>query len=561
MGRARLLVLLPLCLLAAGGCKKRPAPPAPLAEVPITFEDAAPAAGIRFLHYTGAEGRFLMPESIGSGGALFDYDGDGRLDVFLVNSTNWPDRPPHPGTSALYRNEPDGTFRDVTRAAGLASPFYGLGCAVGDFDNDGHDDLLLTGLQGNRLYRNTGKGAFRDVTQGSGLDHPTRWGYYTSAAWVDYDRDGLLDLFICRYVDWSPQKDVPCTSGSGKRIYCGPNRYGRTPSVLFHNRGGGRFEDVSGALRIDESLGKGLGILPTDVNDDGWPDLVVTNDTTPNHLFLNEGGKGFRNAADEMGIAVDENGKARAGMGVDAADPRNEGGLALTIGNFAHEGLSLYRRSGSLFMDAAPASGLVAPSLPNVTFGVTFLDADRDGWPDLFAYNGHVDPEAAESGGAVTYRQLPQLFRNRAGTFVEIGASAGPAFTRPQLGRGCAAGDFDNDGRPDLLLCENGGPARLLRNTTADNRHWVGLRLVGTRSNRNAYGAEVRLTAGGLTQRRWVRSGGSYLSHGDTRALFGLGAAAQADRVEIRWPSGRTTTLDHPATDRYVTVTEPEAQP
>lgn len=550
--------VLPLlgALVAVGGCGKAAVRPVEPPAGPITFEDVAAARGIRFRHFTGADGRFFMPESVGSGGALFDYDGDGRLDVYLVNCTSWPDRPRRQGTAALYRNEEDGTFRDVTREAGLAHPFFGMGCAVGDFDNDGRDDLLLTGVEGLRLYRNTG-GRFREVTPGSGLDRPVPWPNYSGAAWVDYDRDGRLDLYVCRYVDWSPRKHVVCKSGGGKQTYCGPNLHGATPSVLFRNLGGGRFQDVSAATGIARHRGKGLGVLPVDVNDDGWPDLMVTNDTTPNHLFLNEAGRRFRNAATELGVAVDENGRARAGMGVDVADLQNDGGLAFTIGNFSHEGLSLYRRSGPVFMDAAPITGLAAPSLPHVTFGVTFLDADQDGLQDLFIYNGHVDPQVGESGGAVTYRQRPQLFRSEGGAFREIGSQASPVFSLPQSGRGCAAGDFDNDGKPDLLLCENGGPARLLRNTTADNRHWLGIRLVGTTSNRNAYGSEVRLTAGGVTQRRWVRSGGSYLTHGDTRALFGLGQAAAVERVEIRWPSGRTSTLDRPQPDRYHTVTEP----
>lgn len=537
------------------GCK--PKRPQPEQSASIQFEELPASAGLRFTHFTGADGRYYMPESIGSGAAFLDYDGDGRLDLFFANCTGWPDRKTGSATPALFRNEPDGRFREVTRDAGLAHPFFALGVSVGDFDNDGHDDLVLTGLRGNRLYRNTRRGGFTDVTRGSGLDRTLPWGYHTGAAWFDYDRDGLLDLFICRYVEWSPETDVPCRSSSGKRIYCGPNRYSPTRSLLYRNVGGGKFQDVSVPTGIAGVTGKGLGVLPLDVNDDGWTDLVVTNDTTPNHLFLNLGGKRFREAADELGVAVDDNGRARAGMGIDAADVRNDGGLALSIGNFAHEGLSLYDRRGSLFMDAGGASGLVAPTLPHVTFGVSFLDADRDGWTDLFIYNGHVDPEAAESGGAVTYRQRPQLFRNHGGRFTEVGANAGPVFSAPQLGRGCAAGDFDNDGRPDLLLSENGGPGRLLRNATKDTSHWIGLRLAGTRSNRNAYGSEVRVTAAGGTQRRWVHSGGSYLSHGDTRALFGLGTAASVEKIEVKWPSGRTTVLTSPPIDRYLEVTEP----
>lgn len=531
--------------------------PARLSAVaPIRFEEVSGERGIRFQHDNGADGRFYMPESVGSGGAFLDYDGDGWLDLFLVNSTQWPDRKSLGKTPILYRNQGDGSFRDVTKQAGLAEPVYGLGCAVGDFDSDGYDDLLVTCLGAKRLYRNTGKGRFQDVTRASGLGDSERWDYHTSAAWFDYNRDGRLDLFICRYVAWSPQRDVPCRSGSGKRIYCGPNQYGEVRSLLYRNEGNGRFKDVSAVTGIAAVDGKALGVLPIDEDGDGWIDLVVTNDTTPNHLFRNQQGKRFQEVAQEAGIAVDDMGKARAGMGVDVADVRNDGGLAFGIGNFTKEGLSLYDRTGSLFMDAASGSGLTPASLLNVTFGLTFLDADRDGWQDLFAYNGHVDPHAEEAGGAIRYRQLPQLFRNERGSFLEVGKEAGSAFSEPQVGRGCAWGDFDNDGRPDLLLCENAGPARLLHNRTADAHHWLGVRLRGTASNRNGYGAEVLLSAGGVTQRRWVRSGGSYLSHSDTRALFGLGAASKVDRLEVRWPSGEITVREQPLIDEYLEVTE-----
>jgi hypothetical protein len=498
-----------------------------------------------------------MPESFGAGGAFLDYDGDGWLDVYLVNGSNWPDRPMAKKTGALYRNQHDGTFQDVTHTAGLDLPMFGLGCAVGDFDNDGHDDLFLTGVGTKRLFRNTGKGKFINISVGSGLDRTAAWDYCSSAAWFDYDRDGRLDLFVGRYVDWSPQKDVPCRSGAGKRIYCGPNQYGPVRSQLFRNLGKGRFKDVSTETGIASATGKALGVLPIDENGDGWTDLLVTNDTTPNHLFRNQAGKRFSEVAQMAGVAVDENGRARAGMGVDVADIRNDGGLTFGVGNFAKEGLSLYERTGSLFTDQGAARGLVRSSLPNVTFGVVFIDVDRDGWQDLFTYNGHVDPEAAENGGSTTYRQLPQLFHNISGTFADTGALAGPTFQLPQVGRGCAWGDFNNDGKPDLLLCENAGPARLLKNVTTDQHHWLGLRLEGSRSNRNGYGAEVRATAGGITQRRWIRSGGSYLAHSDTRALFGLGATAAVDRLEVRWPSGAVSVEEHLTPDRYLTLREP----
>jgi len=539
-----------------GGGTSPPARPA-TATANLRFADVAASAGVRFRHYIGADGRFFAPESVGPGGAFIDYDGDGWLDLYLVNGSNWPDRPEAHKSGALYRNQQDGTFRDVTREAGLVTSFYGMGCAVGDYDNDGHDDLLLTGMGKTKLFHNTGKGRFTDVTPGSGLDRAAAWEYYTSAAWFDYDRDGKLDLFVCRYIDWSPQKDVPCRSGLGKRIHCGPNQYGTVPSQLFRNLGQGRFQDVTGPTGIAKAAGKALGVLPIDEDGDGWLDLFVSNDTTPNHLFRNEGGKRFREVAQELGVAVDENGRWRSGMGIDVADVHNNEGLAFTIGNFVKEGISLYDRAGNLYSDTAIRNGLIPASLPCVTFGLTYLDADRDGWQDLFTYNGHVDQHAEEAGGDNTYRQLPQLFQNHAGTFTEVGKQAGPAFLTPQVGRGCAWGDFDNDGKPDLLLFENAGPTRLLKNETADQNHWLGIRLEGTRGNRNGYGAEVRATIGGVTQRRWVRSGGSYLSHSDTRALFGLGSATVVDRLEVRWPSGATSVEERLTPDRYLTLKEP----
>jgi enediyne biosynthesis protein E4 len=552
-----------LVLLMLTGCRRSASSPsrplAPAGQPSIRFDDATAASGIRFTHFTGADGRFLMPESVGCGGAFIDYDSDGWLDVFLVNSSSWPDRPQAGKSCALYRNNGNGTFSDVTRQAGLHVPMYGQGCAVGDFDNDGDSDLLLTCLGPNRLFRNTGHGGFEDATPGSGLEAGARWAWHTGAAWTDYDRDGLLDLFVCRYVKWSPQTDVPCRSGSGKRTYCGPNQYTPDGSMLYRNLGNGKFRDVSKSTGISASQGKALGVLPLDENGDGWTDLVITNDTSPNHLFRNQAGRRFQEEAAAAGIAVDDMGKARAGMGVDVGDVRNDGGLHFAIGNFSREGLSLYERGDVLYTDVAARAGLAAPSLRNVTFGLLFLDGDRDGWQDLFAYNGHVDPQIAEAGGGVTHLQKPLLLRNEGGSFTDVTAAGGAALQKAQVGRGCAWGDWNNDGRPDLLLCENGGPARLLKNATGDGNHWLGIRLRGrgnSRGNRDGYGAEVRVTADGNTQRRWVRSGGSYLSHSDTRALFGLAGAAVAQRVEVRWPSGRSTVQEAVVPDRYIEVAE-----
>lgn len=553
------LLLLPLTV---GGCQPKRATTQPTAPPSIRFEEVTAPAGIRFQHHPGADGRFRIPETNGPGCALFDYDGDGLLDIFLVDSMSWPDRPQVGGKPALYHNEGGGAFRDATQEAGLAVRVYGQGCAVADFDNDGHPDLLLTCVGQNRLFRNQGNGAFKDVTAHSGLEANARWAWSTSAAWVDYNRDGKLDLFVGRYVRWSPEGEVPCYAASGKRTYCGPNQYLPDHCVLYQNLGGGKFRDVSRETGIAAPPAKALGVIPLDADGDGWPDLFVANDQIPNLLFHNEQGRGFREVALEEGVAVAATGRARAGMGVDAADVANDGNVAVTVGNFSGEGLALFTRSASGFSDRASATGLLAPSINRLTFGLAFLDADRDGWQDLVTSNGHVDPFVAEFGGGVTHRQPPQLFRNERGHFTDVSATAGPAFATAWLGRGCAAGDFDNDGRPDLLFCENGGPAHLLRNVTADAHHWLGVGLRGTRSNRDGLGAEIRLTAGGITQRRWLRSGGSFLSQGDPRALFGLGASSTVERLEVRWPSGAVSVRTALAVDQYLQLDEdPAAAP
>jgi hypothetical protein len=365
-----------------------------------------------------------------------------------------------------------------------------------------------------------------------------------------------LDLFICRYVAWSPQSDQPCYSKSRKRTYCGPEFYPGDHPVLYRNLGEGRFEDVSAKTGIGAAVGKGLGVVPLDEDGDGWTDLIVANDLVPNFLFRNEGGKRFREVGQEAGMAVGESGKARAGMGIDVSEPRNDGTLAIAIGNFANEGLALYVREGGLYSDRATTTGLLPGSFSRLTFGLLFLDADRDGQQDLFAYNGHVDPLVAEEGSEYSYRQSPLLFRNEWGNFRDVSDTAGPALQEPQVGRGCAWGDFDNDGRPDLLLCENSGSARLLRNVTADPHHWLGIRLVGRRDNRDGFGAEVKVTTTTGSQRRWVHSGSSYLSQSDPRALFGLGDSTSVTSVEVKWPSGKVTRREGVPVDRYIEVTD-----
>jgi hypothetical protein len=538
------------------GCNVRPKPAAPAEPARPRFEDVTQQAGIRFRHFTGADGRFRTPESLGAGCAFLDCDGDGRLDVLLINGRGWPDRPNAHTTCVLYHNEGDGRFTDVTASSGLAVPLYGQGCAVGDYDADGRDDVLITCLGQNRLFRNLGDCRFRDVTAGSGLDDCPQWAWHTSGAWLDYNRDGRLDLFVCRYVKWSPGTDIPYRNGLGKRTYGGPIQYPPDGSVLYEGLGGGRFRNVSVATGVSARPGKGLGVVPLDENGDGWPDLLVANDLVPNHLWRNEHGERFREVGQETGFAVGGLGRARAGMGIDAADVRNNGEPAVAVGNFANEGLALFQIENGLYSDSASQAGLMMPSMKSLTFGLTFLDADGDGRQDLFITNGHIDPFALDLMGKPDYRQTPQLFQNRGDVFEDVTATGGPPLAAPQVGRGCAWGDWDNDGRPDLLLTENGGPARLLHNVTTAG-HWLGVELRPRAGAPNPFGAEVRLTAGGVTQRRWIHSGGSYLSQSDQRALFGLGPNAALERLEVRWPSGGISQLGSRELDRYVRVQEP----
>ena len=522
---------------------------------PPQFEDVTASAGIQFTHNTGAFGEKWMPEIVGPGCAALDYDQDGLFDLVLVNGSAWPGKPGTLTYPALYRNLGDGRFDDVTESAGLKVASYGMGVAVGDYDNDGWSDLLITALGGCRLFHND-KGRFVDVTEAVGLGDMPAEAWHTSAAWLDYDRDGKLDLFVGRYVPWTPGTNIACTGPKHKLIYCGPMPYPRSSSVLFHQEEDGTFRDVSEESGIAAAKGKALGVLPLDENGDGWPDIYVANDAVPNHLFRNLGGTRFEEVAQLTGVAVSQAGLPRGSMGVDAADLFNDGGHVLAVGNLNGEGLGMFLRSGGgVYADQATALGAFAPSLSYVTFGVAFLDADGDGWQDFLAINGHVDDLIEETGASTTFAQLPLLLWNRRGTFEEVTSRAGAPLQKPLVGRGLAIVDWDNDGRPDALVTENRGEARLWRNVT-EFGNWVGIRLVGERSNRDGFGAEVWLSANGVTQRRWVRSGGSYLSSSDPRALFGLGNTSKVDRVEIRWPSGQVDVHRDVAINRYLRAVE-----
>jgi hypothetical protein len=554
--------------LAVSGCRGEgpaaaKARPAAATGGAVTFADVAEAAGVRFRHTNGGSGKKYMPETMGSGCAFLDFDGDGWLDIFLVNSR--PIKGDKGGTtSALYRNNGDGTFTDVTAGSGLDVPLFGMGCAVGDYDNDGDEDLYVTSaLEPCRLFRNEGGGKFRDVTAAAGLDNGSRWG--TSAAWVDYDRDGRLDLFVCNYLRYDLAHDIFCGNRLGQKSYCTPRHYDGLPSTLYHNEGSsGRFRDVSRETGIAAVAGKGLGVLVFDVNRDGWPDLFVANDTTPNSLFRNESGKRFTEIGTEAGVAFGENGLARAGMGVDVAALGPKGERAIVVANFSNEPVSFFWEEGpDFFVERTFAAGLARPTQLTLGFGFLFLDYDNDGFADLFLANGHVQDDIQLFQSNLSYAQPHQLFRNRGvpaeggvPAFEEVGAAAGGPFTLPRVSRGAARGDLDNDGDLDLLVSNNNGPCELLRNEGGSARHWLELRLVGRKSNRSAIGAEARVTTGERIFRDTVRSGSSYCSANMLRLHFGLGDRTQFDAVEVAWPSGRTERWPGGAADRLLTLTE-----
>jgi enediyne biosynthesis protein E4 len=560
-------------MLSVDGCRGRrsatqpatSASPGTPATSPVRFTDVADSLGVRFKHTNGESGRLYLAETMGAGCAFLDYDGDGRLDLFLVNSSRLPGfKDKGPFYPALYHQRSDGTFEDVTKKAGLAIDCYGMGIAAGDYDNDGHPDIYLTAYGGSHLFHNNGNGTFSDVTRRAGTPGPA-WG--TSAAWFDYDRDGSLDLFVGNYCRWTPKLNHSCGDSSGPYI-CGPKYYTGTSSVLYHNDRDGRFTDVTRRAGVGVPNGKALGALPWDFDGDGWPDLVVANDTVPNWLFHNNRNGTFSEVGVEMGVAYARSGQARAGMGVDTADYENSGREALLIGNNSTEGLGLYRAEpatpdsgGAHLLDVAEEAGIVQPSLPYSTFGALFVDADLDGYPDIITANGQENEHIGHTGGKVTFAEPLQLFHNepgeRSGTrhFREVGRTAG-ALARRQVWRGLAVGDFDGDGDPDLLVTANNGRAALLRNDGANRNNWLAIRPRGVNSNRDGLGTRVVLQVADRKQSAWVRSGSSYCSDSEHVARFGLGPATQAEIVELHWASGGVQTLRHVKANQLLQVTE-----
>jgi len=503
------------------------------------FTDVTGAAGIRFEHNSGAYGGKLLPETLGSGCVFLDYDADGWQDILLVNSMDWPGHKRQRTTMKLYHNNRNGTFTDVTKVAGLDVEMYGMGVAVGDYNNDGFPDLFITCVGQSRLFRNTGQGTFVDVTKASGL--LGKQGLSTSAVWFDYDRDGFLDLFVCNYVRWSAEHDVFCSLDGKNKSYCTPEAYRGDTCWLYRNRGNGTFEDVTASSGVFDSSSKSLGVAMLDYDQDGWPDLLVANDTQPNKLYRNLHNGKFKDVAVEAGLAFSTEGKARAGMGVDVADFENSGKPGIVITNFDNEMIGLYRFAGKGYDDVAMQTGLGAASRNTLGFGCVFFDADLDGLLDIAIANGHIDETVRNIRGNVGYAQPAQLFQNLGGgKFRDVAEEIGGGFDKPKVGRGLAVGDFDRDGDLDVLLTTNNGGAYLYRNDLENSNRSIRLRLVGTQSNRDAIGAVVRAYSQGQQQTRMVRSGSSYLSQSELPVTFGAGKQKQIERVVIDWPSGRS---------------------
>ena len=500
--------------------------------------DVTASAGLAFEHFTGAFGRKYLPETLGSGVVVFDADGDGFEDLLLLNGTAWPGQARQTAATArLYRNKGGGAFEDITTGSGLAVPVYGMGAAAADFDNDGREDLIITAVGQNRLFRNVGGGKFVDVTEQAGL--AGRTGFSTSALWFDYDRDGYLDLLICNYVKWTPETDVFCSADGKNKSYCTPEAYPGTTTWLFRNRRNGTFEDVTAAAGLFDPTSKALGVTMLDYDMDGWPDLFVANDTQPNKLYRNQHNGTFAEVGVQAGLAFSDDGRARAGMGTDAADLDNSGVTSVAVTNFSGEMLGLYMPVGKgVYADRAPASEIGRSSRLTLGFGCFFFDADLDGLLDLLVVNGHID-ESVSGIGRVHYAEPPHLFHNQGGgRFVDIAREIGNDFATPKVARGAAFGDFDLDGDLDVVITTNGGRPHLYRNDLASSNRSVRITVQGTKSNRDGIGARVRARIGSTWQSRLVRTGSSYLSQSELALTFGVGDRDGLDELTIEWPGG-----------------------
>jgi hypothetical protein len=524
---------------------------------PAGFVNIAPRAGVDFRHVNGASAARHLPEIMSGGGLFFDYDGDGWQDVFLVDGGSLVDQATAGrARHRLFRNRGNGTFEDATPRSGIAHAQYGMGACAADYDNDGFIDLYITNVGPNTLYHNNSGKSFADVTRAAGVGSSS---FGASCAFVDVDRDGSVDLFVTNYVDARLDNNVFCGDAGAKlRVYCHPLNFSPLASVLYHNNGNGTFTDVSQKSGIGSHRGNGLGVVAGDYDDDGWPDIFVANDTTPNFLYHNEGNGVFKETALTAGVSVAADGRPRAGMGTDFGDYDNDGRLDLFVTNHELETHTLFRNLGrGLFAETTTESGVGVETLPYVGFGAQFFDYDNDGDLDLGVVNGHVMNDSGHFRPGSKEAQRKLLFRNDGGgRFKEVARTSGSGFVPEAVGRTLVAGDIDNDGALDLLVTNNGGPAELLRNGGGSGNNAVLLALVGTKSNRSAIGARVRLTAGGSTQVREIKAGSSYLGESDLRLHFGLGRAAQVGRIEIRWPSGATEVVQNVPANAVVTITE-----
>ncbi len=524
----------------------------------VLFEQVRPSAsGITWAHVNGRSPGYFLPETTGAGCAFLDYDNDGWMDLYLVNSGRCDFFDPKPPLrNALYRNNRDGTFTDVTEKAGVSGGGYGMGAAVGDYNGDGFPDLYVTQYGRSILYRNNGDGTFTDVTEKAGVAAP---GWASSAVWLDYDNDGKLDLFVCRFVDFDKSKNKFCgNEQTGDRYYCIPRVYPPAKSWLFKNNGDGTFQDVSAESGIAEVLGKAWGVVATDVNNDGWMDLFVANDTVPNFLFVNHNGK-FEEAGVGAGIAYSQEGRARSGMGVDSADFDQDGWQDLFVANVDQEMYSLYHNNRDLtFDDVAGPLGIGRATRLMSGWGTKFFDYDNDGNIDLFMANGHPDDRIEEHTSHVTYREPLLLYHNNGKILENVSATAGPVFNESFAARGLAIGDFNNDGAVDVLIAVNNGAPVLLKNLAAKENHWLGLRLIGEKANPDAIGAIITWQAGDLKRRRLKVGGGSYLSSHDPREVLGIGPRNKIDKLEIRWPkpSSRVDVFTELPIDRYIKIVE-----
>jgi enediyne biosynthesis protein E4 len=529
------------------------------------FADVTAKSGIRFKQEASRTSQKYLPESMGGGVAMFDYNNDGRLDLFFVNGAQLQDPMP-PGASPdksnprfwnrLYRNDGDGRFTDVTELAGVQGHSYGMGVAVGDYDNDGNVDLLVTNLGGSILYHNNGDGTFADVTAKAGVAGS---GWCTGACFVDYDRDGRLDLIVTRYVEWDFAANVYCGSHQpGYRAYCHPDQFNAISYHVFHNNGDGTFSDVSKKCGMASSPGKGLGIAINDFDRDGWPDVFVANDSFPEQLFRNNHDGTFSEVALEAGLAYDQNGRVFAGMGADFADYNNDGWPDVFVNALANQKYALFRNDKGKFEDVVDPTGLGAITMSHSGWGAKWIDYDNDGWLDLFVAQGHVMDNIQLTEPTLRYLEPPLLLKNTGNQFRNVSAQSGPAFKIPIAARGAAFGDLDNDGFIDVAINCNDGPAIILRNQGGNGNHWLSVNLIGSASNRDGIGANLRLvTEDGSQRYAFVSTAGSYLSASDKRAHFGLGLSNKIPLLEITWPSGTVQRLRSIAADQILTVHEP----